>query len=175
MQPRKRRGSYKPATVRTRVLAKKIAGKNDRAIAREEGIDRATVGRILSDSEYRDLVKAFRQDVVDLIPRAIKVYRIALDGLQAEPHKALDEKIAVLDGDELNHRLDTAYKSGVAAGLDAMKAATETLKGAQVFTSKEEIDVIHKDAVSDLTDEELEVEDARLDQELAGTAGSSKA
>ena len=78
MRPSGRRGSYKPEQVRTRVLAKKIAGKTNRQIAREERIDRHTVGRILGETKFREIANIHRQELLGLISESIKVLELAL-------------------------------------------------------------------------------------------------
>ncbi len=157
MRQKKARGPYTPEATQTRVIVKKIAGKTNSAIAREEGIDRHTCGRILNDSQYRDLIKAFRPEVRGIVPKALKVFNKALDLVTEEvpAPPAGTEKIEVLDGDELRRRLDQAYKRGLAAGLDGMKAATETLKGSQVFTQRQEVAVEEK-PIRTISEEELE-------------------
>ena len=153
------RGPYTPETTQTRIIAKKLAGETNSAIAREVGVDRSTVREILSHKKYRELVEEFRPDVLGIIPKALRVYNKALDmaleGVAEDPPKD-PQKIEVLDGAELKRRIDQAYKRGLAAGMDAVKAATETLKGSQVFSQRQEVAVEEQKPVHELSDEELQ-------------------
>jgi hypothetical protein len=65
--------SYKPKLVHTRVLARKLAGKSNRQIAREEGIDQHTVARILSQSGYDQICDEMRKESVELLPDCVRV------------------------------------------------------------------------------------------------------
>jgi hypothetical protein len=105
-------------------------------------------------------MKAFRPEVLGIVPKALKVYHKALDLVlgEDEPQSTEPEKIEVLDGNDLKRRLDHAYKRGLSAGMDALKAATETLKGSQVFTQRQDVAVEEKKPVHLLTAEELEAE-----------------
>jgi hypothetical protein len=68
----KQRGLYTPSPVRDRVIARHISGESNRRIASEEGIDRETVGRILSQKEVA-LMKGQSQALLfSLVPEAIK-------------------------------------------------------------------------------------------------------
>jgi len=79
-----RRGSYKPKATQNRILAAKLLGKSNREIAREEGIDPHTVGRILSETEYQALVKIHRGKTAQLLPKALLAYEQTLDGYDPE-------------------------------------------------------------------------------------------
>ena len=87
MPPNRKARTYKPPAVRTRIIVKKIAGKSNRQIAREEGIDRETVGRILSDPEYRQILNVHRQEILALVPKAIAAYHAALDARKVTPER----------------------------------------------------------------------------------------
>lgn len=87
MPPKRKARTYKPPAVRTRIIIKKIAGKSNRQIAREEGIDRETVGRILSDPEYRQILNVHRQEILALVPKAIAAYHAALDARKVTPER----------------------------------------------------------------------------------------
>jgi len=44
--------------VRSRIIARHIGGQSNREIAKEEGIDRDTVSRVLSQGEVVELMKS---------------------------------------------------------------------------------------------------------------------
>ena len=52
--PLKKRGPYTPEPVQVRVIARHMDGQSNRQIAREERVDRQTVGHILSRQEIVD-------------------------------------------------------------------------------------------------------------------------
>jgi Homeodomain-like domain len=80
MQPKapKRPLLLTPEPIRQRVVARHIQGESQRQIAREEGIDRGTVGRILSQTEVVERLAAFDADFLDMAPEAIRAIRAAL-------------------------------------------------------------------------------------------------
>jgi hypothetical protein len=51
-----RRALHTPKPKQTQVIARHLMGESNRKIAREEGIDRAAVARILSQEEVLNLV-----------------------------------------------------------------------------------------------------------------------
>ena len=65
----KPRDLYTPVPVRGRVLARHIAGASNRQIAAEEGIDRETVGRILSQHEVVQMFAQYQQRLLAIVPR----------------------------------------------------------------------------------------------------------
>jgi hypothetical protein len=80
--PLKKRGPYTPEPVQVRVIARHMDGQSNRQIAREERVDRQTVGHILS-----------RQEIVDTNARQ-------WSRLQMMGDKALDVLEEALVGDE---------------------------------------------------------------------------
>jgi hypothetical protein len=74
-----RRGLYTPEPVRGRVLVRHMNGASNREMARVEGIDRSTVGRILSQQEVVNLTAQNQSRLLNLVPRAIEVCEQALD------------------------------------------------------------------------------------------------
>ena len=93
------------------------------------------------------------------------MFRKAIEGVDAQsPETAGIKPIEVLDGDDLKRRLDQAFKRGLSAGLDALKAATDVLKGSQVFVTREEKDVTVADETRSLSPDERK---ARIDELLA--------
>jgi hypothetical protein len=53
-------------------------GQSDRGIANAEGMDRKTVGRLLTRPEVEEMLIRYRQQLLRLVPRAIHVYDAAL-------------------------------------------------------------------------------------------------
>jgi predicted transcriptional regulator len=135
------RGSYKSEKQQSRVIGRKIAGESITEIARQEGISRPTVRKILNDREYQEIVRVHRQEVLDLIPESIQAYRSALGGINT-PEGLLPPagEIEDLVANELKKRMDGAYQRGLKAGLDAVRVATEVLKGTQVLVGKKDVD-----------------------------------
>jgi hypothetical protein len=78
IQP-KRRGLYTPEPVRVRVVARHIEGESNREIARNEAIDRETVGRILSQQEVVHKIAEGHSRLLALVPKAIGVCEEALN------------------------------------------------------------------------------------------------
>ncbi|MEQ1949659.1 MAG: hypothetical protein ABL995_20890 [Bryobacteraceae bacterium] len=68
-----------PLPVQTRVLANHMRGESQRQIAREEGLDRATVSRILSQPEYIEAFALQQSQILMLAPKAMAVLNEALD------------------------------------------------------------------------------------------------
>jgi hypothetical protein len=77
-KPPKRRQLYTPEPVRERVIARRMSGESNRQIAREEGIDRETVGRILSQPEVEQMKAQYQSRLLSLGAKAIGVYDEAL-------------------------------------------------------------------------------------------------
>lgn len=77
-KPQTKRGSYIPKPVRGRVIARHVTGESNRKIATEEGIDRATVGRILSQKEVVQMIARSQQALFELLPKAVNVYQKTL-------------------------------------------------------------------------------------------------
>ena len=74
----KKRGPYTPAPTQLCVIERHVSGESNREIARQEGIGRDTVGRILSQQEVVQKIAQCRARLLDLAPRAIDVYEKAL-------------------------------------------------------------------------------------------------
>lgn len=72
------RGSYAPEPVQGRVITRHVFGQSNRSIAREEGIDRKTVSRILTQLEVVEKISEYQQRLLGLAPEAIEVLREAL-------------------------------------------------------------------------------------------------
>ena len=91
-------------------------------------------------------MKAHRGAILDLIPGSLVVYKKALEAIQKLPLSVARRRASP----------EEAYKVGVAAGLDSLKAATEVLKGTQAFAGKEELQITTpQEAAMSMTDDEL--------------------
>ncbi len=73
------RGPYTPQPVQGRVIALHISGHSNRQIARQEGIGRDTVGRILSQQEVVQMMAQYQSRLLTLVGKAIRIYDRALD------------------------------------------------------------------------------------------------
>ena len=62
---------YTPIGKQIHVLGLALTGKGRRQIARELGLDRETVTRILSQEEHQHLVQGYRQAVLRIVPDAL--------------------------------------------------------------------------------------------------------
>jgi hypothetical protein len=101
-------GTYQPKAVQTRVVAARLAGKSTSRIAREQGINRRTVVRILSMGEYLDLQNQYRQQFQTNVPAALEVVQNKLMTRKGKTKPRADWRLAI-----------------------------EVLKGTQVYVSKE--------------------------------------
>lgn len=77
--PTNRKVFYTPEPVRGRVVARHIRGQSNRQIAREEGLDRETVGRVLAQPEIKQMITQYRSQLLSMVPKAIDAYDEALD------------------------------------------------------------------------------------------------
>ncbi len=76
-----------------RILGRKMAGQSHRKIAREEGVGKNTVTRILSREEYKGMMAGYRSVVLEeLVPDAIRTLKHHLR------KKSLSAGLRVLEG-----------------------------------------------------------------------------
>jgi DNA-binding MarR family transcriptional regulator len=108
-----------PEPVQKRVLTRHIGGESNRAIAREEGIDRSTVGRILSQPEVAELITESKARLLSLVPKAVAAYE------------------EVLNSDNLPLKAATATKLLEAVGV-LQKGGAERLADQQTALEKEQ-------------------------------------
>ena len=134
--PPKRPGQIRaPKSTQNRILAKKIAGKSNRQIGREEQMDHKTVGKILRQSGYDQICEQIKKESVELLPDCVRVcrrelqrrgperIRVALDFLhghqilvnrEQRTVKTLVEKFAAYTDEELNQFI-ASHLAGVPA------------------------------------------------------------
>jgi len=77
-KPPKPRTLRTPEPVQGRVIARHFNGQSNRDIAAEEDLDRDTVSRILSQEEVARLRAQYQSRLLNMIPKAIGVYKDAL-------------------------------------------------------------------------------------------------
>ena len=100
----KERGPYKPEPVQGRVIARHLTGQSNRRIADEEGIDRKTVGRILTRREVVERIAQYQQRLLSMVPEAMHVYR---DALSSE-----DERIRLMVATKLLESVQVMPRGG---------------------------------------------------------------
>ena len=124
----KRKGRlYTPASKQARVIAASLAGKTKSAIAREEDLRRGTVARILSQPEVQQLLSAYRQQALALVPLCLEALKAKLLRSDGKPRRNADWRML-----------------------------TEILKGTQVLISKQEQEIHEtKDEFAERSDDEL--------------------
>ena len=77
-----------PEIRQARVIASKLAGKSNRGIAREDGLDQHTVARILRQPLYQQIMREAQDQVIQLLPESVKV-------LSEELRKRKPERVRV--------------------------------------------------------------------------------
>ena len=87
-----------PEIRQARVIASKLAGKSNRGIAREEGLDQHTVARILSQPLYQQIIQEVQDQVVQLLPDSVKVLSEELKKRKAERVRVA---LAILHGKQI--------------------------------------------------------------------------
>jgi hypothetical protein len=96
----------------TQVIARHLAGESNRRIAREEGIDRETVSRILSQKELVTMLAEQQSRLLRMGSKAMDVYEEALDSENLAIAVATATKIlegtSVLNKEGLQHTIDWA-------------------------------------------------------------------
>lgn len=88
-------GTRQPQLVKTAVIAKKTMGVSNSEIARELGVHRDTVRRVLNEAEYNSLIAQGKSTLFEAIPEAARVYaeKVKADATEA---KEFLERITVL-------------------------------------------------------------------------------
>jgi hypothetical protein len=85
-----------PAATQARVVAGSLAGKSKSELHRETGLGRATIRRILSQSEVEAILASYRDQVRDLVPNALRVCARNLAGKRASWQLAIEILLRVL-------------------------------------------------------------------------------
>jgi hypothetical protein len=116
----KERTLYTPEPVRGRVINRHISGQSSRQIASEEGIDRETVGRILSQREVVQLIAQYQARVLSLVPKAIAAYEEILDSDNLHLKAAIATKL--LEG------LQVLHKGGIEQTIEIANRASPELE-----------------------------------------------
>jgi hypothetical protein len=103
---------YTPKPTQTRVIARHLNGESNRRIAREEGIDRETVSRILSQKELVTMLAEQQSRLLRMGSKAMDVYEEALDsenlGIAVATATKILEGAGVLNKEGLQHTIDWA-------------------------------------------------------------------
>jgi hypothetical protein len=108
----RKRGLYTPPAKQNRVIAASLAGKSKSQIAREEGLKRDTVARILTQPEVNELLAAYREQARGLAP-------YCLAGLEAK---------LITKAGKLRESID-------------WRMMVEVLKGTQIFVGRQEQEI----------------------------------
>ena len=86
------------------MIAARFAGLSERKIEKVTGVSRHAIRRVLSQSEVRSMLDAYRDEYREIVPLALDLIR---------------------------HDLSIRPKKGKHANPDSLKAALDVLKGAQ--------------------------------------------
>lgn len=78
-QSKPNKPSHKKRMRNAKVRTMAVEGKSERAIARELGIDKETVGKILSDDETQAIVKLAESQLKGLVFDAVQTLKYAMD------------------------------------------------------------------------------------------------
>lgn len=114
------RDLYTPEPVRGRVITRHISGESNRQIAIVEGIDRETVGRILSQREVVQKIAEYQSRILNLVPKAIAACEEVLDSDNLHLKAAVAGKI--LEGTQVLHR------GGIEQTIDIANRASPELE-----------------------------------------------
>jgi hypothetical protein len=137
----KERGPYTGKPVQARVIADHLAGYSNRRIAREEGIDRKTVDRILTQNEVVERMARYQQELLSLVPKAIGVYDEALS--------SDDERVRVTVATKLMEGL-LVMPRGNAQQIGEM--AERALMNEMIFGKSQDLDLEVPEAVAKIKD-----------------------
>jgi predicted transcriptional regulator len=144
-----------PESRQVQVIAKKMVGKTDSEIGRELGMSHHTIGKILTRTQYKDIIRQYQAEALELIAPSLRVYRRAVsEEAESVPSKAEGSPEEV-GKTALQRMLEHQYRVGYKAGTDALSAARDSLKGTQVFINKTEFQP-SEDPVDEMSLEQLE-------------------
>jgi len=100
------------------VIARHAAGESARRIAAEEGLDRATVSRVLTQRQVVQMFAQYQTQLLSLVPKAIGVYDAALS--------SRDERVRVAVGTKILEGLQVLNRGGIEQAIEmAGRAAPE--------------------------------------------------
>jgi hypothetical protein len=108
-----KRALYTPEPLQGRVIARRFAGESLRQIATEEGIDRDTVGRILSQTEVVEMMARYQSNLLAMVPMALGVYAEALN--------SDDLRLALVPATKI---LDFLHKGGIEQNIEMANRAS---------------------------------------------------
>ena len=94
IQPKPAKRARIPALQRIRILQKSAMGKSQRAIAREEQINRESVGRVVRSDEAQEFAAEIRARFLGLCDVAVEAIRLRLEQGDA----ALGERVLMANG-----------------------------------------------------------------------------
>jgi len=102
------------------MIARHIRGESNRVIAIEEGIDRATVGRILSQREVVQMIAQYQAEPLDLMPDAITAVKVAL--------RSDDLRLKTATAMKLLEGLQVLHKGGIEQTVNVATMASPQLE-----------------------------------------------
>ena len=136
-KPAKKMRHRIPPIQRLRVMEKYALGTNQTAIARQEGINRETVGRIVKSTEMAAYVEEKREIWCGLCDIALEVLRQKLKEGDKEVALRILESNGVIPvrGSALNHNIPTAANPNQDMRMNALRAsfADVMMERAKVF------------------------------------------
>ena len=136
-KPAKKARNRIPPVQRLRVMEKYAMGRNQTAIAREEGLNRESIARIVKSAEMEAFTEEIRERWRGLCDSAVESVRrlIAKDDRQTVLRVLESNGIIAPQGATLNHNIQTAAKpTGDARVKELMEAfAGVAIERARVF------------------------------------------
>ena len=136
-KPAKKARHRIPPIQRLRVMEKYALGTNQTAIAREEGLNRESIGRIVKSAEMEAFTEEIRERWRGLCENAIQSVRrlIAKDDKQTVFRVLESNKIIAPQGAALNHNLPTAANPSQDDRMNTLRArfADVMMERARVF------------------------------------------
>ncbi len=140
------RGPYTPQPVQARVIERHLDGASNRQIAKEVGLDRETVSRILSQRELAELRAQQQSQLQRLVSKALQVYEKLLDSpddrLAAATATKILEGTGIMDGQGLQTADSSpAEPRETRIKVIYVKAASKAEKSLIAAASKEIVDL----------------------------------
>jgi transposase-like protein len=136
-KPAKKMRNRIPPVKRIRVMQRYASGENQTAIARQEGINRETLGRIVKSAEMEQFTEEIRERWRGLCDSAVESVRrlIASDDRQTVLRVLESNGIIAPQGVALNHNIQTAVKPNQDERVNTLRAcfADVMMERARVF------------------------------------------